>query len=168
MKDRRWLNLAVVLLIVAAAWWLSQRSGTDEPASPSSSQPAAVSTSTPGGSATPTGTPTPTQTGTPTADGSIDPETGLTWVALDTLPPEAAETLALIDAGGPFPYPDDDGKTFLNIEGLLPDHDRGYYREYTVPTPGADTRGARRIITGSGGELFWTDDHYQSFERIAR
>jgi ribonuclease T1 len=50
---------------------------------------------------------------------------------------------------------------------LLPDKSSGYYHEYTVPTPGASDRGARRIIVGSGGELYWTDDHYRSFERIS-
>jgi len=88
-------------------------------------------------------------------------------VALSQLPPEAAATLALIDHGGPFPY-DRDGVVFENREGLLPAESSGYYHEYTVPTPGATDRGARRIIQGSAGELYWTDDHYQSFERIER
>jgi ribonuclease T1 len=88
-------------------------------------------------------------------------------VALAQLPPEAAATLALIDHGGPFPY-DRDGVVFENREGLLPAESSGYYHEYTVPTPGATDRGARRIIQGSAGELYWTDDHYQSFERIER
>lgn len=88
-------------------------------------------------------------------------------VALTQLPPEAATTLALIDQGGPFPY-DRDGVVFENREGLLPAESSGYYHEYTVPTPGATDRGARRIIQGSAGELYWTDDHYQSFERIER
>jgi len=74
----------------------------------------------------------------------------------------------LIDQGGPFPYPDKDGSTFGNFEGLLPDHPRGYYAEYTVVTPGSSDRGARRIITGDGGEYYWTEDHYASFARIAR
>ena len=87
-------------------------------------------------------------------------------VALSDLPLEAADTVDLIHAGGPFPY-DRDGIVFENREGLLPDEPSGYYHEYTVPTPGADDRGARRIIEGSGGELYWTDDHYRSFERIS-
>ena len=77
------------------------------------------------------------------------------------------ETIALIDHGGPFPYPQD-GDTFRNDEGLLPDQPTGYYREYTVETPGSDDRGARRIVAGSAGELCWTDDHYNSFSRITR
>ena len=88
-------------------------------------------------------------------------------VSLAQLPPEAAETVALIDAGGPYPY-DQDDSVFGNFEGLLPDEPRGYYHEYTVVTPGSEDRGARRIIAGEGGELYWTDDHYQSFSRILR
>jgi ribonuclease T1 len=87
-------------------------------------------------------------------------------VALSDLPPEAVHTVDLIRAGGPFPY-DRDGIVFGNREGLLPAEPSGYYHEYTVPTPGAADRGARRIIVGSGGELYWTDDHYRSFERIS-
>jgi ribonuclease T1 len=81
------------------------------------------------------------------------------------LPKEARETLALIRAGGPFPYPQD-GKTFQNREKLLPQRSRGYYREYTVKTPGARDRGARRIVAGNGGEFYYTADHYRSFQRI--
>jgi len=99
--------------------------------------------------------------------GETDPESGLAWVDLAGLPPEAADTVELIDAGGPYPYDEDDG-TFGNFEGILPDQPRGYYREYTVETPGSNDRGARRIVAGSEGELYWTADHYQSFERISR
>jgi ribonuclease T1 len=98
----------------------------------------------------------------PGADGG-----GLPVVALADLPPEAAETVDLIDADGPYPYDQDDG-VFWNREEILPDRAEGYYREYTVPTPGSDDRGARRIVTGDGGELYWTDDHYASFARIER
>ena len=101
--------------------------------------------------------------GTPTSSSASD----LPTVALANLPPEASETVDLIDAGGPYPYEQDDG-VFGNFEELLPDRERGYYREYTVETPGLDHRGARRIVTGSEGELYWTSDHYQSFERITR
>lgn len=101
------------------------------------------------------------------ADLGTDPESGLAWVAEESLPAEAGETLALIDAGGPFPY-DKDGSTFGNREGLLPERQHGYYAEFTVPTPGEDDRGARRIVSGDGGEFYWTADHYASFERIRR
>ena len=80
------------------------------------------------------------------------------------LPKEARETLALIKRGGPFPYKQD-GATFGNFEKRLPMRARGYYHEYTVPTPGARDRGARRIVAG-GGEYYYTDDHYRSFRRI--
>lgn len=85
--------------------------------------------------------------------------------AFESLPPEARQTLALIKAGGPFPYKQD-GRVFGNREGLLPKRHRGYYREYTVRTPGARDRGARRIVAGQGGEYYYTDDHYRSFRRI--
>jgi ribonuclease T1 len=97
--------------------------------------------------------------------GDTDP-TDLPGVALSALPSEAAHTVALIRSGGPFPY-DRDGIVFENREGLLPDESSGYYHEYTVPTPGASDRGARRIIEGSSGELYWTGDHYVTFERIS-
>jgi ribonuclease T1 len=86
-------------------------------------------------------------------------------VALQQLPAEARQTLAQIKAGGPFPYAKD-GSVFGNREGLLPGRIRGYYREYTVKTPGAKDRGARRIVAGMRGEYYYTDDHYRSFKRI--
>ena len=100
-------------------------------------------------------------------DLGTDPDSGLAWVSEDSLPAEAAQTLELIDAGGPFPYAKD-GSTFGNREGLLPEQGHGYYAEFTVPTPGEDDRGARRIVSGDGGEFYWTADHYESFERIRR
>lgn len=83
------------------------------------------------------------------------------------LPPEAIETLALIQRGGPFPYRKD-GTTFQNRERLLPARPRGYYREYTVPTPGSRDRGARRIVTGGDPPevFYYTADHYRSFRQI--
>ena len=95
-----------------------------------------------------------------------DPDSGLPLVDLAALPPEASETIGLIDVDGSFPYPQD-GAVFENREGILPDADIGYYHEYTVVTPGSADRGARRIVTGSQGEAYWTDDHYASFSRIA-
>ena len=91
-----------------------------------------------------------------------DPVRADTW-----LPPEAIDTLALIEAGGPFPYRRD-GVTFENRERLLPAKPRGYYREYTVPTPGSRDRGARRIVAGGDPPevLYYTADHYRSFRRV--
>ncbi len=94
-------------------------------------------------------------------------------VAVAELPKEARETLALIRKGGPFPYRKD-GATFGNFEKHLPLRARGYYLEYTVPTPGARDRGARRIVAGQGatgdartsGEYYYSDDHYRTFRRI--
>ena len=86
-------------------------------------------------------------------------------VALSTLPAEVTETVHLIEAGGPYPYRQD-GEIFNNAERRLPDEPRGYYREYTVPTPGSADRGARRIITGKNGEYYYTPDHYETFLRV--
>ncbi|AFM25329.1 ribonuclease domain-containing protein [Desulfomonile tiedjei] len=82
------------------------------------------------------------------------------------LPHQAQNTLALIKRGGPFSHPEKDGTVFGNREGRLPHKPRGYYREYTVPTPGVRGRGARRIVAGSCGEFYYTDDHYTTFRRI--
>lgn len=91
----------------------------------------------------------------------------LPTITVGELPQQARETIALIDDGGPFPY-SRDGVVFGNREGLLPSKERGYYREYTVPTPGENDRGARRLVTGRAGELYYTDDHYQSFREVLR
>ena len=86
-------------------------------------------------------------------------------IALAELPPEARQTLSLIKAGGPFPHARD-GTAFHNREGRLPGRAGGYYREYTVLTPGARDRGARRIVAGGDGEYYYTQDHYRTFRRI--
>ncbi|MEU4289599.1 ribonuclease [Kribbella sp. NPDC026596] len=101
-----------------------------------------------------------------TTTASTDPESGLKVVAVADLPKEAQDTLKLIDQGGPYPY-SRDGVMFGNLEKLLPKHDRGYYHEYTVKTPGENDRGARRLVTGNAGERYYTDDHYKSFRRVA-
>jgi guanyl-specific ribonuclease Sa len=83
------------------------------------------------------------------------------------LPPEAIETLQAIENGGPFPF-SRDGTVFQNRERLLPAQPRGYYREYTVITPGSPDRGARRIVAGGDppAVYYYTDDHYQSFRVV--
>lgn len=93
-------------------------------------------------------------------------------VALAELPREAQQTEQLIRAGGPFPFVKD-GVTFGNRERLLPRRARGFYREYTVPTPGARNRGARRIVCGGTQArqpevCYYSGDHYASFRRIAQ
>ena len=92
-------------------------------------------------------------------------------VALSELPAEAQATERLIRSGGPFPY-SKDGTVFGNRERLLPREKRGYYREYTVKTPGSRDRGARRIVCGgekpaAPDACYYTADHYASFRRIA-
>ena len=96
----------------------------------------------------------------------------LPQVSVSSLPAEAQQTVRLIHNGGPFPYPKD-GIVFGNNERLLPGKARGYYREYTVPTPGSHDRGARRVVCGgtqprNPDTCYYTADHYASFRRIAQ
>ncbi|MEU7544926.1 ribonuclease [Streptomyces sparsogenes] len=87
-------------------------------------------------------------------------------ICYSDLPSQAHDTLDLIEAGGPFPYPQD-GTVFQNREGVLPAQASGYYHEYTVVTPGSDDRGARRIVTGrKTDEDYYTADHYASFDLV--
>jgi ribonuclease T1 len=86
-------------------------------------------------------------------------------IAVANLPPEGQATLHLIKKGGPYPYRKD-GSIFGNRERNLPRQARGYYKEYTVKTPGANNRGARRIVAGEVGEYYYTGDHYNTFQRI--
>lgn len=103
------------------------------------------------------------------ADASARPPAWLATIAAAELPAEAQRTLVLIKRGGPFPYAKD-GVVFGNYEGALPRRKRGYYHEYTVKTPRARNRGARRIISGgdpaTSGEYYYTSDHYVTFMRI--
>jgi ribonuclease T1 len=99
------------------------------------------------------------------------PSDNLGSVALSTLPAEAQKTQSLIRTGGPFPY-SKDGVVFGNREQMLPRRERGFYREYTVPTPGSRDRGARRIVCGGQrptlpDACYYTADHYASFKLIA-
>ena len=86
-------------------------------------------------------------------------------IATSVLPHEAEVVLESIRRGPPYAY-SKDGTTFQNREGRLPARPRGYYREFTVPTPGQENRGARRIIAGEGGQRYYTDDHYRTFREI--
>ncbi len=180
------LVLLLVLAVVAGTWLLSGRGpgadtsvATDETsasapapssspirtATPSSSGSSTTEPQDPGRTATPSLLPEQDPTPQATAPPKVDPDSGLPTIYLLDLPPEAAETVDSIDDGPPYAY-DQDGGTFGNYEGLLPDRERGYYQEFTVETPGSYDRGARRIIEGADGELYWTDDHYGSFSRI--
>ena len=100
-----------------------------------------------------------------TGEATAPEETAARWP--EFLPPEAVATLEAIERGGPVPY-DRDGTVFQNRERLLPERPRGYYREYTVVTPGSRDRGARRIVAGGQPPetFYYTDDHYRSFRRV--
>ena len=120
----------------------------------------------------PTGTAPPATSGVATSGVANPPTTpavtntsGLPEVRGSELPDEARRTLALIAQGGPYPYTRDD-VTFGNFERILPRKSSGYYKEYTVPTPGESDRGARRIVAGKAGEKYYTPDHYHSFKFI--
>ena len=106
----------------------------------------------------------------PAAKESLDGSASAASVALSSLPAEAQQTQQLILKGGPFPYRKD-GSTFGNRERQLPAKPRGFYKEYTVKTPGSSDRGARRIVCGGAQPsqpeaCFYTADHYASFRRI--
>ncbi|WP_405410962.1 ribonuclease domain-containing protein [Streptomyces decoyicus] len=92
---------------------------------------------------------------------------GMPVVPVGALPSQARDTLRLIDAGGPFPYAQDE-TVFANRERLLPRQPRGHYHEYTVRTPGSPDRGARRLVTGRSHETYYTDDHYRTFKAVLR
>ncbi|MCS6847947.1 MAG: ribonuclease domain-containing protein [Anaerolineae bacterium] len=155
-------------LVVVLALWCLVVTGliASCSAAPAASQAPTVA-------ATPTAPPNQTVAATPAA--TVQPTVasrtrparidGLPVVFVDELPREAQQTLALIRHGGPFPYRQD-GTIFQNRERRLPIKPRGYYREYTVRTPGERDRGARRIVMGAGGEIYYTADHYESFVRV--
>lgn len=181
-RNRRlWSILAVVLLVAVGAWWLVGGNGGEAgrtPTTPAPAPSAAASTTErtqPPSTATSTAPTGRTQTSrAPTGrtqtthPATVDPVSGLPFVEVADLPKEAVRTLELIDSGGPFPY-EKDGSTFGNFERILPQERRGFYREYTVDTPGSRNRGARRIVTGDNDRIhYWTDDHYVTFKRIRR
>lgn len=140
MSPGRRLTVALVGLIalVVVGWFVKDNvSNPEKP--PASIPPSASALAVPGASS------------------------GMDVQALSKLPAEAAKTWKLIESKGPFPYPRNDGVTFENREKRLPQQKSGYYKEYTVPTPGSQDRGARRLVTGSEKEVFYTGDHYSTF-----
>ncbi|XSG75039.1 ribonuclease domain-containing protein [Herpetosiphon llansteffanensis] len=189
---RRGLEFGLGLIIlIGLIWFNNQPSSNQSSASPtnaatlesssrglpSSTPQRQQATARPRQTAIPTTKPTtrPRQTAVPsnptprpTAQATRMPErdaAGLRYVAFGDLPIQAQETIELIEQDGPFPY-SKDGAIFSNREQILPSKPRGYYREYTVETPGSADRGARRIVAGDNGELYYTDDHYASFRRV--
>ncbi len=149
---KRILSGIIGLVVLLGIVWLT----TQTPAGPAPDRTVAQATNSPAAA--------PASRATATPRLVTD---GLPAIAVDRLPPEAWDTIALIDRGGPFPY-QKDGATFGNRERLLPRQPSGYYREYTIITPGSADRGARRIVAGDAGELYYTDDHYASFRRVVR
>ena len=139
MSRTRWLLLVVVLFVAWQGW--DQRAVPVDAGVVVGAQPS-----------------TPMPESVPTAAPDSDS---------DHLPSEAQDTLRLIASGGPFPF-ERDGIAFGNHEKRLPTKPRGYYREYTVSTPGVGHRGARRIIAGGDPPevFYYTDDHYQTFREI--
>lgn len=100
------------------------------------------------------------------ASGLPPPDKGaIGIIAVAELPTEARDTLQVIKRGGPFAY-ERDGVVFRNYERILPKQPRGYYHEYTVKTPRARNRGARRIVCGPLPECYYSPDHYRTFKRI--
>jgi len=149
-------------LTSAASTPTPNRRATVTPARTPKRKATATLTYTPTRKATVAPTPTSARRATATPMVALS---GLPTIPYDRLPSQARETIALIQAGGPFPYRQD-SSVFQNRERLLPAKPSGYYHEYTVKTPGSPDRGARRIITGEKGELYFTDDHYDSFRQV--
>ncbi|AUG77128.1 hypothetical protein CFP65_2288 [Kitasatospora sp. MMS16-BH015] len=154
----------VVLALVGASACASSGGAAKPAAAASTASPARTGT---GVTAKPS--PPPAKPGTPAASGSrsswVPDNPSLADVCRSKLPSQARDTLTLIDKGGPYPYRND-GIVFENRESRLPKQATGYYHEYTVVTPGSDDRGARRVVTGSVGEEYWTSDHYATFQEI--
>ena len=158
---RRLLTAVVLMALLGVALVVSNgfQPRIGDPAPAVSGTPAASGTPAHSRSPAPSGPPVPSVSGVPNPSG-------LATVRESQLPAEGRRTLALIRQGGPFPY-ERDGANFGNFERILPRKSRGYYKEYTIPTPGESDRGARRIVAGKGGEKYYTPDHYESFTFIA-
>ncbi|MEC5180785.1 ribonuclease domain-containing protein [Arthrobacter sp. CG_A4] len=163
MKVQRLVALLALLALLAAlvvlAVWTGggPQTGTARPNVTASDGGAAAAPGPPGPAASRSPAPGPA----PGPAGAANPSR-LTEVKASELPAEARETLALIATGGPYPYSRDD-VSFGNFEGILPRKSPGYYKKYTVRTPGESDRGARRIVAGKTGEKYYTADHYNSF-----
>jgi ribonuclease T1 len=165
MRNRNTLSLllgalvVLVLLAFGGTGVLNQltEGTTAEGTSSAAAPPSTLTPSVPAPPVSPAAPPKASARGNPS---------DLAVVRESELPADGRSILALIRAGGPYRYSQDD-QVFGNFERVLPRKDRGYYREYTVPTPGESDRGARRIVAGTGGEKYYTDDHYETFRFIA-
>lgn len=166
MRNRNVLPLLLTalavfcLLVFGGPDLLGDLSGRSAPGSTSGAASSSQAASGAASSSETASSATPSSEGKRQANPSNLPE-----IRESALPAEGRRTLALIRSGGPFRFSQDD-RTFGNFERILPGRDRGYYREYTVPTPGEPDRGARRIVAGNGGEKYYTDDHYGTFKFI--
>lgn len=156
----RFAGLFAALVAIAITMW-SQRG--ERPGGEAHQAPSAPTQSRQSDVPSPTTTPVSPRTDATPPDDAAARLDGA--VRSDDEKRAVIETLARIEGGGPFPYRKD-GSVFSNRERRLPAKPRGYYREYTVPTAGEDDRGARRIVTGSDGEAYYTRDHYGTFVRI--
>ncbi|HSX65772.1 MAG TPA: ribonuclease domain-containing protein [Pseudoxanthomonas sp.] len=162
---RKPLLIVIALLVLLGGWFWYQRSPVPEnPAAPTDvSAPGDATQTRPLALPPPeSAEPVPAEPSAPAKPVEPTPPSGSAF-----LPAEAHDTLRLITAGGPYPHRQDGG-VFGNREGRLPAQPRGFYREYTVTTPGLNHRGARRIVTGGQPPqiYYYTDDHYQSFRRF--
>lgn len=144
MSSRRRVSVALIgLLLLVVGGWLGRHALSNPPGS------------APQGFAPPAGD----------RPAAVASAAGLPARPLSQLPPQAAAVWRLIQHGGPFPYRQD-GAVFGNREARLPPRQAGFYREYTVATPGEPDRGARRLITGGAAELYYTGDHFRSFVAV--
>lgn len=169
--------IGVVILAIGAFFGLdgAKNSSSSQATSPITSASEVTKTNSANNNSTnKTGTVTTTSnknTGTKNTSKATSQKSSLAACPLNTLPKEAREVVDLIEQGGPFAHPDNDGVRFGNYEKRLPVESKNYYREYTVDTPGLNHRGARRIVTGGGSKTspetwYYTDDHYDSFCEI--
>lgn len=159
---RRTTSAITILLFVAgliAVWWIDR--GRDHGPKPIDPVPAPA----PGDGPRPLPAPTAPPAPPPPIDSPEIADIDLSWITDAAERAEVVRVATAIDRGGPFAYRKD-GAVFANREGRLPKRPPGYWREYTVPTPGERDRGARRLVAGQRREIYYTRDHYRSFIAI--
>ncbi|MEV0531792.1 ribonuclease domain-containing protein [Kitasatospora sp. NPDC050463] len=165
-KNRLFALVAVLICAFAAvAGYLLSGDGPDRPKAASATASATVSAGVSATGPKPSAPRTSPPAGATPAGGWVPSDPALADVCRTQLPGQALDTLGLIAKGGPYPYRSD-GIAFENRENRLPRRASGYYHEFTVVTPGSGDRGARRVVTGSTGEQYWTTDHYGTFQEI--